>query len=125
MKIMNIITFLVVSVLFSTVLAAQQQKFKQPSNDPKLWRNSFYVLLEDDASAKKTQKTIEKIIAKDILGMPLGTLKKHLPVSVSTLLPLTKGKKNNNIEEDARSKLGRYLIISYPDGVNLQEILKS
>jgi len=112
-------------LVFGTVIAGQPQKFKNPSTDPSNWNSTFYVLLKDDASLKKTQKTIEKIMAKDTLDIPLGAFKKHLPVSVSTFLPMGLSKKNDKDKEDARSKLGRYLIVRYYENDDLSAIFNA
>jgi subtilisin family serine protease len=95
-----------------------------PSDESK-WTNSFYVLLNDDANTIKTQIVIEKILAKDVLNVPVAALGIHQPLSVSTLLAMDDEKKNkkaDSVKEDARAKLGRYLLITYPEGVDLSAI---
>lgn len=126
MKGTKFIVLLIILMSMPSADAETQKKFKPPPNDHSLWGNSFYVLVNDDKDAKKTQKTIEKLLTKDVLGLPVGSLRKHIPVSVSTFLPM---KDNTNRDkkrkESARSKLGRYLIVHYPDDTDLSVIFES
>jgi len=88
MKPITVLLFLCTTFVFSSVAADQQKKFRTPPADSSLWHSSFNILLKEDADTRKTRKTIEKIMAKEVLDMPLGSFKMHMPISVSTFLPM-------------------------------------
>ncbi|MCF6264630.1 MAG: S8 family serine peptidase [Xanthomonadales bacterium] len=113
-------------ILLLTQVAFSANQYKTPPNNIDDWDNKFLVLLADDSDATKSRKVIEKTIAKDYLKMPLGVFKQHQPISASTFITmgqLFSSAKNKRVdEESAREKLGRYLVIGFPDGVDLEAI---
>ena len=122
------IKLVVVCITLIAQSAFSQNKFTQPSVDASKWANSFYVLLKDDANTVKTQKLVEKVLSRDNANIPIAAFRSHPPRSISTILSMDESKGNKNLNssnEDARSKLGRYLFITYPQGTDLVAVFNA
>lgn len=121
----KLLTLSFLSLFFLQPALCAQNKHKPPSADRDLWTDQLTVLLADDADARKTGTIIEKMLARDFQNMPIAAFKKYQPVSVSTVLSTlesTKQKKSSKEAESAREKLGRYLVVNYSSGIDIEAV---
>jgi len=118
---------LLIALLISLCLAASGEA---SPNDPSVADDDripvFYVLLEDDRNYQKSDEVIARARSGDRSGFAVSALNDQNLRHVRRIFPSSRyDDERRNFtegEESARSKLGRYLVVAFERGSNIDEI---
>jgi len=117
--------------MVTLLISLSQAASGEPSvNDPSVADNDripvFYVLLEDDRNYQKSDEVIARARSGDRSGFAVSALNDQNLRDVRRIFPSSRyddARKNfTEGEESARSKLGRYLVVEFERGSDIDEI---